>query len=73
MFLKRVLVRLKSGVQHIVPVIFRKNGFQPGTLPEKDYKKDNVNGEEIKKIQFVSYYKLKIERHVTDTHQYVQR
>lgn len=44
MFLYKALVRLKSGVMHTVQVTFRKDGFQPGTLPEKDYKKDKGNG-----------------------------
>lgn len=52
MFLKRVLIRLKSGVLHVVQVIFRKNGFPPGTLPGKDYKKDKVNGELVHDRRF---------------------
>lgn len=52
MFLYRALVRLKSGVLHTVWVTFRKERFQPETLPEKDYKKDKGNEELVHDRRF---------------------
>jgi len=60
MFLYRTLVRLKSRVLHTVRVTFRKDGFQPGTLPEKDYEKDKGNGELVhdRRIKELGLYSI---------------